>query len=648
MSKYGYSIYGGSKYGLTPKLAYSVEPMGINVIQFSQVFVTWQLPTGDFTRFRVVRNQNGWPETSEDGVIIYEQNSLDGLTLEGSIAASSYTDGEDNPNQTSLNEGRNVYYRVFLYTSDEIWVKAGEISDVVPKNTRAINKMMDLLPRVLTSSILSPLGVIDEASDLYKFLDGLAFSYEQMLTEIALARPAHNLESSTYNTIPGEVLNVGLTPEPNLPMLRQRALIREAIPLYANKGTTLGIASYAESLTGFAPTVTVSPNLMLTIQDSTFYETTGRWVASNATISSTDEMVPNNADKSIDLVYTLKVIAATTSASISLGLNSPITQGIPVNPSTEYVYRANIKCPASGGATLKIEYYDRDGTVISNVTQAISATNSWQTISKTNTSPSNASYVVLYVLFSTATTYFVDMVYVGATPFVEYDEARAATISLAPTSENYVENPSFEIDDSNWTLTGLTFTQDADVPLVGYPGSSSGKFVAAGAWTLECDSIFPVETGIYFNVSHYMKSPDMTTMDVTIELYDVDDELVDSELSSHEVTDTWERTYTSILIPTDSTAVYAKARHEGTAGTFYIDMVMAQDTFAPTDYFDGSMPELIGAIWEGTAHESISLYYPNKSTKILRLAQTLKDWVPMNAWWRITTPAGLEYTNLDV
>jgi hypothetical protein len=77
-------------------------------------------------------------------------------------------------------------------------------------------------------------------------------------------------------------------------------------------------------------------------------------------------------------------------------------------------------------------------------------------------------------------------------------------------------------------------------------------------------------------------------------------------------------------------------------------MVMAQDTFSPTDYFDGSMPELVGAIWEGTAHESASLYYPNKSTKILRLAQTLNDWLPMNVWWRIETPAGLEYTNLDV
>ena len=649
MSKYGYSVYGYSKYGITPKLAYSVEPMDVNVIKFHEVYVSWQLPTGDFTRFRVVRNQNAYPETAEDGIIIYELLSTDGESLEGnSTLRYDFYDGSDNPTQPSIAPGRNIFYRVFLYTSDNVWVKAGQISEVVPEDTGAITKMMDLLPRVLTSSVLSPLGVIQEDSELYQFLDGLAFSYEQMMTEIKLARPAYSLENSNYKTIPGEVLNLGLTSEANMPMIRQRALIREAIGLYSNKGTALGVTNYAESLTGFAPTVTTSPNLMLSIQDSTFYESTGRWVAVNATISSSDEMVPNNVNKSIDLVYTLKVIAATTSASISLGLDDPITQGIPVQPSTEYAYKTNIKCPASGNATLKIEYYDKNGIVISNITQAISATNSWQTISKTATSPSNASYVVLYVLFSTATTYYVDMIYVGSTPFVEYDEARATTIQLAPTYENYVENPSFEVDASNWTLTGLTFTQDADVPLVGYPGSFSGKFVAAGAWTLECDSIFPVETGIYFNVSHYMKSANMTTMDVTIELYDADDELVDTAVSSHDVTNTWERSYTSILIPPESTAVYAKARHEGTAGTFYLDMVMAQDTYAPSDYFDGSMPELVGAIWEGTANASTSLYYPNKSTKILRLAQTLNDWMPMNSWWRITTPAGLEYTNLDV
>ena len=64
MSKYGYSVYGASRYGLTPKLAYSVEPMGINVIKFYEVLVSWQSPTGNFTRFRVVRNQNAYPETA--------------------------------------------------------------------------------------------------------------------------------------------------------------------------------------------------------------------------------------------------------------------------------------------------------------------------------------------------------------------------------------------------------------------------------------------------------------------------------------------------------------------------------------------------------------------------------------------------------
>lgn len=648
MSKYGYSVYGANKYGLTPKLAYSVEPMSINVLQFNEVFISWQLPIGTFTRFRVLRNQNAFPETAEDGVIIYELISQNGLTLEGSLATSSFYDGLENPTQTAINPGRNIFYRVFLYTSDNVWVKAGEIAEVVPINTGATDKVMDLLPRVLTSSVLSPLGVIDKSSQLYKFLDGISFSYEQMMTEIMLARPAHNLESSNYTTIPGEVLNVGLNPEPNIPVLRQRALIREAISMYSDKGTALGISDYAESLTGFAPTLSTSSNLMLTVQDSTFYKNTGRWVATSATISSTNEMVPNNASKSIDLVYTLKVIAATTSAKISLGLNAPITQGVPINPSTEYIYKANIKCPASGGATLKIEYYDKEGTVISNVTQAISATNSWQTISKTNTSPSNAYYVVLYVLFSTVTTYYVDMVYVGATPFVEYEEARATTINLAPTLENYIGNPSFEVDTTGWTLTGLTFTQDASVPPEGYPGSYSGKFVAAGAWALKSNYKLTLEPGIYFNVSHYIKSSNMANMKLFIELYNASDTLLQTIETTQTFTNSWVRKTKQILIPSDSTATYAKYRLSGTVGTFYLDMVMAQDTYAPSDYFDGSMPELAGVIWEGTAHNSTSLYYPNKATKFLRLAQTLVNWMPMNSWWRITTPAGLEYNNLDV
>ena len=150
------------------------------------------------------------------------------------------------------------------------------------------------------------------------------------------------------------------------------------------------------------------------------------------------------------------------------------------------------------------------------------------------------------------------------------------------------------------------------------------------------------------NVSQYIKSADISSVDLTIELYDADDVLLDTITTTETITTEWTRVYSSLLIPSSSTASYAKFRLSGAIGTFYLDMVMAQDTYLPTDYFDGSMPELVGAIWEGAPHGSYSLYYPNKSTKFLRLAETLVNWMPMNAWWRLVTPAGLEYTNLDV
>jgi len=651
MSKYGYSVYGASRYGLTPKLAYSVEPMGINVIKFYEVLVSWQSPTGNFTRFRVVRNQNAYPETAEDGIIIYEVMSEDGLTLEGKITRSSFYDGLENPTQTAINTGRNIFYRVFLYTSDNVWVKAGEISEVIPENTGATNKVLDLLPRVLTSSDLSPLGVVSEDSQLYKFLDALAFSYEQMMTEIKLARPAHNLESSNYKTIPGETLNLGLTPEPNLPMLRQRALIREAIPLYADKGTATGIADYVESLTGFAPTLTTSSNLMLSVQDSTFYKDTGSWSANTATLLTTTEMVPPTNDYAIDTEYTCKVTSVGV-ATMSLGNNAPITMGIPVLPSTPYDFSCYIKSPTSAGnVTITINYYNKDGVQVGTLSSGSpnSATNAWSRIELEYGAPSDASYMGIILTFSASGVYYVDMCSViKGIALNNYEEARVTTINLAPKLENYVVNPSFEVNASEWTLTGLTFSQDTDVPLAGYAGSYSGKFVASGNWSLSSNSMFPVESGIYFNVSHYMKSADMMQMTAFIDLYDSSNVLIDTVSDTHMLTNMWMRGYISALIPSGSTATYAKYRLEGTAGTLYLDMVMAQDTFAPSDYFDGSMPELVGAIWQGTPHASTSLYYPNKSTKILRLAQTLNEWVPMNAWWRITTPAGLEYTNLDV
>jgi hypothetical protein len=86
----------------------------------------------------------------------------------------------------------------------------------------------------------------------------------------------------------------------------------------------------------------------------------------------------------------------------------------------------------------------------------------------------------------------------------------------------------------------------------------------------------------------------------------------------------------------------------GGSGTFYLDSIQFEKSPVASDYFDGSLPSDFGAVWEGTEDNSYSHLYPGKPQKIQRLGKTLVDWVPQNAFWRLRTYAGVEYTNLTV
>jgi len=669
VSKYGNVIYGGARYGDTPKLAYSVEPVSIEVINFNEVYVSWYNPIGEFSRFRIVRNQNGFPETAEDGVIAYEITSTDGSNLAGTLSKTILLDGEENAsneNYIPITPGHNIYYRVFLYNSQGLWVKAGEVYDVVPVDTDVTARLINLLPRTLVSDVLSPFGVVNQKTDakedktqIYQFLDGMAFTYEQLLTQISLLRPFHNIDPANYLTIPAEFFSVGMEPESNLPIINQRRLIREAIRLYSKKGTALGIKNYSQALTGFLTNVIVSPNLLLSVQDSTFYKSTGNWRTTNATITYTNTLQPNiTVDNCVDQVYTLK-IDASAAGNITLGYDNPLGLGIPITAGNNYTYSLQVKSPTSAGSvTPTVAFFDKTGAQTYTVTgSAFTAINSWKTVTQTVTaSTANigaANYAGLKLAWSAAGIYYIDMVSLQTGDVATYDEARLTNIILRPSKTNFIQNPSFEVDDATWEYTGLTFAQDTDhLAKEGFPRSNSGKFTATGTtWELSNTSLIPVARGTYFNVSMYSYSEDMTSMTMTIELYDVDGNFLYSFVKEHEMGASWMRQYVGGLTDSEVYVDHAHVKFSGTSNVgdvFYIDMVQAQNTIVPTDYFDGSMPSSVGVIWEGAAHSSNSLYYPGKETKILRLAQTLPNWMPMNAWWRISTPAGLEYHNLDM
>jgi phage tail-like protein len=646
VARYGINYYGASTYGAFVKLAFSVEPMSTLVLDFTKVLVKWQTPRGEFSRIRLLRSQVGFPETAEDGIIIFDE-----FATEGNVSRVEFIDGEDNPSDVPLIPGRQTYYRVYLFTDQNVWRVAGSISAIVPSNHNVQTTFMNNLPRVFTSSEQGSFGTVDTTSALYNFVEGLTFSQEQLYTLLDLLKPRHTGIETPIELLPIEVASLGLTPEAGLPTKNRKRLVREANYMYARKGTRLALETYSESLTGFEPTITVSENLLLTVQDSTFYGGIGNWVASNAVLTSSTEQVPDSNTNQIDTTKTGKVVAS-GSGSIVLGASNIITKGVPVLPSTEYVVSCKLKSPASAGnITLSVRFYDKDGiaTSAANTATAVAANNTWKSASKTATSDATSSYAIITIAYSAAGTYYIDQVCMQEGNTVAYDEARAVDLFLLPLKTNYIKNPSFEVNSTTWALSGATFTQDASVPTYGYSGEYSGKFVVTNPWSITTDYEIPVTPGKYYTASASIKANAVLSANLKITFYDEADAVVETVTQAISVTTSFANFTLTGLTDSSAEASYAKVSFYGTtAGTIYLDLIQFEQSQVATDYFDGSLPSDFGAVWEGTDDASYSHLYPNKPKKIPRLGKTMNDWVPQNAFWRVRTYDGVEYTTTTV
>jgi hypothetical protein len=646
LAKYGVNYYGASKYGSFAKTAYSVEPMSVLVTDFTKTYITWNPPRGTFSQIRLLRSQAGFPETAEDGIIIFSE-----FATEGNVSRSYFLDGEDNPSDIPLILGRQVYYRMFLFTDENLWRVAGSITAIIPSNHQIQNNLINTLPRVFTSNEQGSFGVVDTSSALYNFTYGLTFSTEQLYTLLDLLRPRHTGIETPIQLLPIEFANLGLTPEPGLPTKNQKRLVREALYMYSHKGTKLGLETYVESLTGYAPTIDVSKNLLLDVQDSTFYNGIGNWIASNATLTSSTEQVPSSVTTQIDTTYTGKVVAS-NAGSMILGASNIITKGVPIKPSTEYIVSCKLKSPSSAGnITLSVRFYNKDGVATSSAhsASAVSANNIWKSASVTATSDNSSSYAVITIAYSAAGTYYLDQVCMQEGNTVSYEEARAINIFLNPKKTNYIKNPSFEVNSSTWALTNASFTHDSDVPSYGYSGSYSGKFVVVNPWSIVTDYQIPVIAGKYYTLSTSLKATSSLPINIKIEFFNDSDEIIETAMSEVTLTTDFSIAKVTGLTDSQSGVTYAKVSVYGThSGTIYLDLVQFEQSQTPSDYFDGSLPSDFGVVWEGTADASFSHLYPSKPQKVPRLAKTLIDWVPQNAFWRLSTYTGLEYTNLTV
>ena len=483
-------------YGADGVPALSVYPFNASVVDYNRIDVTWVNPSGeDILRFRLLRNQEGIPDNAEDGIQLID--AVWGPAVPSSFQDTGITaDGSIVP----LIRGRHVYYSIWLWTLEVTsgkyrWYLVDTVQTTVPsehavaqgnavdtdgtpiKLTGVVadthTQMMNNLPRIMTSDNLNAFGAIDYNSDLSKFLRGFSFTADQLMTLADLLIPAPGLVNFTPDLLNTYSLNFGIEPDNRTdrkPTKFQRKLVSNAIPMYINKGKIESLSALIESLTGYAPSITASPNLILSAQDATFYQGVGNWVIGSGVSSITPTNVGNpplggeatatELSYRVDSSYYATVVVNNATNSITNGRQNPVLTGIPVIPGFTYafsIYQKKTSVTAEE-ITLGIKWHDFTGKAIgSEVTLASDVTTAWSKVTTDAlTAPSGAAFATLSISFSATGTYFLDMAQFSDYSQTDFREPRGVGVYLSPSKTNLITNPSFEVDTDGWTAVNAT------------------------------------------------------------------------------------------------------------------------------------------------------------------------------------------------
>jgi phage tail-like protein len=676
MPSYSNLIYAGGYYGQQSRLAFSIQPFTSVAVGYDKVELTWaQLgnPEGAaFNAIRLVRNQVTFPETQEDGVILWEEYSLT-----GSPSLTTFEDGFDNfeddneHNDSPLIGGRFAYYRMWLRKDDDVWYRAGDTYVLIPQDhgTTAFtgtaaqtthDKFMDLIPKVYTTATQSPLDNVDPESTLYTFLKGFSLTLDELLTYVDVLKPNYSGLSTPPPVVSLQAQQLGIPLEYSLGLRAMKKMVREAVFLHNNKGTALGVGTLAENLTGFSPTVTRTKNLMLTMQDSTFYKGLGNWLpGGSCTLTVEDSVYHDTSETNVsDKTYTAKVVASSASSFIFNGENKPKTLGIPVTAEEDYqlVFFA-LTSTASRSVTAKVTWYDYMGTAVGNASQTFSLTaNTWaKNVSSSWEAPATAAYAAVRLSFSGAATFYLDKVqfalYESSTP--SYEEARGVNVFLSPSKTNLIKNPSFEETTTLWDITdeenSLVESTLAQAVGLSQMLESVTNTDALTQYTTESDP--GVSVGHFYTASLYAKTV-LGTEEFELKLTATSGSDVTVEtIGPVTLTNEWQRIHVTLFVPStyDETTFLTVdfVGEETTGNTVHLDSVQLEASYLPTDYFDGEFPFEYGAMWAGTENESVSYLYPNKEIKIPRLIANLAEYMPIGTTYSVSTYDGLEYIGIS-
>lgn len=292
MARYGISYYGLSTYGAESPVSYAVSNLKAKSITYGTIKITWDSPSGNWSKIRLVRNSYGFPVDETDGTTLDIKNN-------GLYEAYKETDPVAYLDE-NLAQNEFYYYSLFVFERVNFkWLRVGDITGLSVKDYGYSDKLQEYLPNVYKLPVVNAaVSVTDtvENTTLNSFLNIFAFQLSEYHTYTNLLVNRYNTSTLSGFLLPSLLQQLGIPYEPEIGLQQSRILARDAGVIYKGKGSYDGLREFLKGFTGWAvPTIAnvpnptlngivVSHNKMLDYNDSSFEESVGHWTSTTGTL----------------------------------------------------------------------------------------------------------------------------------------------------------------------------------------------------------------------------------------------------------------------------------------------------------------------------------------------------------------------------
>lgn len=636
MARYADFRYGTRQYGATPR-AVSRSFLLAQALDYGQVRLTLEVEQRIGFGFALTRTRTGAAEDPSNGVVV--SSGVISVPLFSVVDGVDTLTDSDDRNDVSVPSGM-VYYTLFIFDSEGAWFKDAATSVVVPENYGSHLFLASLLPTSFLSEDGNPFGYVPATSDLYKFLGGLAVTYDEWKTYIDIALPQKTRGRGVVRRLhDAAAASLGMPVESTIGVGASSRLYRDAGLIYQSKGSRSAVQIYTEALTNWNTVVTESTNLLLSLDDSSFEGGVGNWATDGGTLLRTqvdggavtapeaefeDPLSPFARD------YVGRVTLTSTSATLALPGDGRRLKSIPVEAGETYYLKVPARAVAgTPSITLSVRWLRQSGEEISvSSGSATGTTSSWSTLTYSAQAPADAHFAALSLIVDGTSSDIVDLDMISfAASDTHFREPRCVDVICGPARLNLLADPSFEIE-SSWTSEEGTLEYSTEQALV---GAQSGKCSGEG-FRVVSESI-PALPEFPLTLAGHSRGSGSATY--VIEFLDGDGALLSSQEITATVSDTeWSRVDETVI--PDAAAVALRLVLEGT-GTVYFDAISLERADRPLVYFDSAISDQTGEDSKVATKgdNTYSLLYPNRLVKLIRLRQTLQFYLPMGVRARV-------------